>query len=85
MRDRARPSLLAVVFLAAIAAWIAAGFGTTPVSAEDTGVRQATSVCEAHELREEAAAFEDKISALVSGDPELSEYVRLLKKREFAQ
>ena len=26
-----------------------------------------------------------KISALVSGDPELTEYVRLLKKREFAQ
>ena len=36
-------------------------------------------------LRAEAAAFEDKISALVSSDPELSEYVRLLKKREFAQ
>jgi len=36
-------------------------------------------------LRAEAAAFEQKISALVSGDPELSEYVRLLKKREFAQ
>ncbi len=36
-------------------------------------------------LRSEAAAFEEKISALVSGDPELSEYVRLLKKREFAQ
>jgi hypothetical protein len=36
-------------------------------------------------LRDEAAAFEEKISALVSGDPELSEYVRLLKKREFAQ
>ncbi len=36
-------------------------------------------------LRAEAAAFEEKISALVSGDPELSEYVRLLKKREFAQ
>ena len=53
MRDRARSSLFAVVFLAAIAAWIAAGFGgTTPVSAEDSGVRVATSVCEAHELRE---------------------------------
>jgi len=36
-------------------------------------------------LRSEAAAFEHKISTLVSGDPELSEYVRLLKKREFAQ
>jgi hypothetical protein len=36
-------------------------------------------------LRSEAAAFEEKISALVSGDPELSEYVRLLKRREFAQ
>ena len=36
-------------------------------------------------LRGEAAAFEQRISALVSGDPELSEYVRLLKRREFAQ
>ena len=36
-------------------------------------------------LRDEAAAFERKISALVSSDPELTEYVRLLKKREFAQ
>ena len=36
-------------------------------------------------LRDQAAEFEQKISALVSGDPELSEYVRLLKKREFAQ
>jgi hypothetical protein len=36
-------------------------------------------------LRGEAAAFEQKISALVSGDPELTEYVRLLKRREFAQ
>ena len=36
-------------------------------------------------LRSEAAEFEQRISALVSGDPELTEYVRLLKKREFAQ
>ena len=36
-------------------------------------------------LRNEAAAFEQKISALVSADPELSEYVRQLKRREFAQ
>jgi predicted ATP-grasp superfamily ATP-dependent carboligase len=36
-------------------------------------------------LRREAAAFEEKISALVSQDPELSEYVRQLKRREFAQ
>ncbi|MEM7410806.1 MAG: PAC2 family protein [Myxococcota bacterium] len=36
-------------------------------------------------LQQEAAAFEQKISALVSGDPELSEYVRQLKRREFAQ
>ena len=36
-------------------------------------------------LRSEAAAFEQKVSAIVSADPELSEYVRLLKKREFAQ
>jgi PAC2 family len=36
-------------------------------------------------LRSEAAEFEQKVSAIVSADPELSEYVRLLKKREFAQ
>ncbi len=36
-------------------------------------------------LRREAAAFEQRISDLVNGDPELAEYVRLLKKREFAQ
>lgn len=36
-------------------------------------------------LRREAAAFEEKISALVSQDPELTEYVRQLKRREFAQ
>jgi hypothetical protein len=36
-------------------------------------------------LRAEAARFEEKISAMVAGDPELSEYVRQLKRREFAQ
>lgn len=36
-------------------------------------------------LQREAARFEEKISELVSGDPELIEYVRQLKKREFAQ
>lgn len=36
-------------------------------------------------LERDAAAFEQRISALVSGDPELSEYVRQLKRREFAQ
>lgn len=36
-------------------------------------------------LRLEAARFEEKISAVVAGDPELSEYVRQLKRREFAQ
>lgn len=36
-------------------------------------------------LRREAAAFEEKISALVASDPELTEYVRQLKRREFAQ
>ena len=36
-------------------------------------------------LRREAASFEEKISALVASDPELSEYVRQLKRREFAQ
>ena len=36
-------------------------------------------------LRLEAAQFEEKISALVASDPELTEYVRQLKRREFAQ
>jgi predicted ATP-grasp superfamily ATP-dependent carboligase len=36
-------------------------------------------------LRADAAAFEEKVSAIVSADPELSEYVRQLKRREFAQ
>lgn len=36
-------------------------------------------------LRREAAQFEEKISALVASDPELTEYVRQLKRREFAQ
>jgi proteasome assembly chaperone (PAC2) family protein len=36
-------------------------------------------------LRDEAAGFEERISALVASDPELNEYVRQLKRREFAQ
>ena len=36
-------------------------------------------------LRAEVTEFEAKISELVAGDPDLSEYVRQLKKREFAQ
>ena len=36
-------------------------------------------------LRVSAAEFEQRISQLVSGDPELEEYVRQLKRREFAQ
>jgi proteasome assembly chaperone (PAC2) family protein len=36
-------------------------------------------------LRREAASFEEKISALVAADPDLSEYVRQLKRRDFAQ
>jgi hypothetical protein len=36
-------------------------------------------------LRAEAADFEQHVSYLVSADPELSEYVRQLKRREFAQ
>jgi hypothetical protein len=36
-------------------------------------------------LQREAAAFEQKISAIVAADPELLEYVRQLKRREFAQ
>jgi hypothetical protein len=36
-------------------------------------------------LEREAARFEQKVSDLVSNDPELLEYVRQLKKREFAQ
>lgn len=36
-------------------------------------------------LRREAAAFEQRISTVVADDPDLTEYVRQLKKREFAQ
>lgn len=36
-------------------------------------------------LRDAAAEFEEHVSALVAADPALSEYVRALKKREFAQ
>ena len=36
-------------------------------------------------LAGEAAAFEEQVNQLVAGDPELGEYVRQLKKREFAQ
>lgn len=36
-------------------------------------------------LEREAAAFEERVSELVAADPELGEYVRALKKREFAQ
>jgi predicted ATP-grasp superfamily ATP-dependent carboligase len=36
-------------------------------------------------LRSEAARFEGKVSALVAEDPELGEYVRQLKRRDFAQ
>ena len=36
-------------------------------------------------LRRMAADFEQKISQLVANDAELSEYVRELKRREFAQ
>jgi predicted ATP-grasp superfamily ATP-dependent carboligase len=36
-------------------------------------------------LRRQAAEFEQRISTLVTEDPDLSEYVRQLKRREFAQ
>ena len=36
-------------------------------------------------LRSDAAAFEQRVSNLVAADPDLSEYVRQLKRREFAQ
>jgi predicted ATP-grasp superfamily ATP-dependent carboligase len=36
-------------------------------------------------LERMAAEFEERISALVAADPELAEYVRQLKRREFAQ
>jgi proteasome assembly chaperone (PAC2) family protein len=36
-------------------------------------------------LRNAAVEFEERVSALVAADPELSEYVRELKRREFAQ
>jgi predicted ATP-grasp superfamily ATP-dependent carboligase len=36
-------------------------------------------------LQSQAAEFEQNVSEMVSADPELSEYVRQLKRREFAQ
>jgi hypothetical protein len=36
-------------------------------------------------LRREAASFEEKVSEVVAADPDLLEYVRQLKRREFAQ
>jgi hypothetical protein len=36
-------------------------------------------------LQQSAAEFEQSVSALVASDPALTEYVRALKKREFAQ
>jgi len=36
-------------------------------------------------LQREAAAFEERTNALVASDPDLSEYVRELKRRDFAQ
>lgn len=37
------------------------------------------------ELRTEAEDFEKRVNEIVASDPELSEYVRQLKKRDFAQ
>jgi predicted ATP-grasp superfamily ATP-dependent carboligase len=49
-------------------------------------LKQATGiVIDTAPLEREAASFEEKISALVASDPDLSEYVRQLKRREFAQ
>lgn len=36
-------------------------------------------------LRGEAVRFEERVSALIASDPELGEYVRQLKRRDFAQ
>ena len=36
-------------------------------------------------LENSAAEFEERISKLVSKDPELRDYVKQLKRREFAQ
>jgi len=37
------------------------------------------------DLTKAAAEFEERSAALVASDPELSDYVRQLKRREFAQ
>jgi hypothetical protein len=36
-------------------------------------------------LKEDALRFEEEISKIVAGDDELSDYVKELKRREFAQ
>jgi hypothetical protein len=63
---------------------------TTPNARGALALLEALSACLALELdlsalRREAAEFEEKSSALVTGDPELADYVRELKKRDFAQ
>jgi predicted ATP-grasp superfamily ATP-dependent carboligase len=40
---------------------------------------------ELQRLKEDALRFEEEISRVVAGDDELSEYVKELKRREFAQ
>ncbi|MHA7839639.1 MAG: PAC2 family protein, partial [bacterium] len=40
---------------------------------------------ELRQLKEDALRFEEEISRVVAGDDELSEYVKELKRREFAQ
>ena len=40
---------------------------------------------ELQRLKEDSLRFEEEISKIVAGDDELSEYVKELKRREFAQ
>jgi predicted ATP-grasp superfamily ATP-dependent carboligase len=50
------------------------------------GVERALDLkLETEPLERAAAEFEARISELVAADPELAEYVRQLKRREFAQ
>ena len=63
---------------------------TTPNPRGALALVQAMSECldfriDETPLRVQAAEYEEKISAMVSADSELLEYVRQLKRREFAQ
>ena len=51
----------------------------------DVGTENYRNAVREHLAKVMTPEFEERISSLVSSDPEISEYVRMLKRREFAQ